>query len=228
MARIVYSGLIDKISGSIGGTCFQSNKYGFTVKRKPNIVRPHTARQQINKTLFSRTVRAWREMTQTGRDNWDTFASTNPQYAKNNPTSQLSGFACFVKWTYYELQRGGNVDTTPDITIPDQDTVSWTLQNNTGVLNLISNWSLEEEAWYAAIFLTRPLLASQKFLGTKPRYVVTTSSVDQTDVITTAYTAIYGTVPSVGDLIGLSYIMFMETGGSVLAAQEEILTVSAP
>ncbi len=228
MARIKYSGLIDNIRGSIGGTTFQNNKYGYTIKRKPNMTKPHSCRQNINKSLFNRAVKAWREATQTTRDNWDTWASTNPQYAKHNPTAQLSGFACFVKWTFYSFQRSGQVTVDPEIDIPPIATVAYSLENDSGTFSVISDWDIETEAWYSALFLSRPLLPSQSFIGTKPKYIATDSSADQKNDITAAYTSIYGSIPTVGSLIGITYVMFMEDGGAVLAPQQVIVEVVAP
>ena len=97
MARIIYSGLIESIRGSIAGTTFQANAYGYTIKKKPNIINPNTASQNLRKSYLAKAVRQWRSFIQATRDSWDTFASTYPQYSQHNPSAQLSGYAVFTK-----------------------------------------------------------------------------------------------------------------------------------
>jgi len=125
MARIVYSALIDNIRGSVGGTTFQKNAYGYTVKHKPNMIKPWTSDQLARQIAFSRAVKAWKQASTQTRNNWDSWAVTNPQYSKHNPNAVLSGFACFVKWhTQNFLDGAGYVDTNPSLTIPDAPTIS--------------------------------------------------------------------------------------------------------
>jgi len=228
MARVVYSALIESIRGSIGGTTFQRNKYGYTCKRKPNMVNPWTELQKQRQISFVRAVRAWREADQATRDNWDTWASVNPQYAKHNPNAQLSGFACFVRWHSFAFLCGLPVDTMPALTIPEQDTVTLTLTLNAGVLTLHQQWTLSEEAWNVAIFVSRPFGPAQNFIGTRTRYCAYTTSSTQNTNITSQYIALFGSLPSIGDRVAVDIVMFMESGGAVLARQQYLCEVVAP
>ena len=68
MARITYSGLVTSIRGKVGGTVFQANAYGHTVKNSPNMVRPNTPDQQLSKVILSKAVKLWSEISQPERD----------------------------------------------------------------------------------------------------------------------------------------------------------------
>ena len=139
MARIIYSGLVTSIRGSIGGTTFQNNAYGFTVKNKANMVKPNTVSQNLSKLVFSLAVKAWGTLTVANRANWDSWAATYPQFAKNNPSSVLSGFAVFVK-QFANVLIGLGLSSTPTanpfFTLTALDTVTFVLHNTAGVLTL--------------------------------------------------------------------------------------------
>jgi hypothetical protein len=227
MARIVYSALVDSIKGSIGGTTFQSNRYGYTVKHKPNMTRPWTALQKASQIYFSQAVRAWRELSDTGRENWITWATTNPQYAKHNASAQLSGFACFVKWHAFAFMCDLSVDEAPALTIPDVTVATSKIILSGGVLSLSVTWPGGVENWNIAYFMSRPFGVAQNFIGTRTRFIIygtdDTGSLD----LTSLYTAKYGSLPVLGDRIAVDYVMFMENGGAVISRKQIIIEVTA-
>lgn len=227
MARIVFSALIDNIRGSIGGTTFQKNAYGYTCKHKPNMVRPWTASQKEMQIAFSRAVKAWKETTDTARSNWETWASANPQYAKHNPSSSLSGFACFVKWHVYAFVAGLALDTEPVLTVPAAPPISLKLILAGGVLTIGVTVTGGIEDWNLAFFASRPFGGSQNFIGTKTKYMVNSTDVTGTEIITAAYAAKFGALPVLGDRVAIDYVRFMESGGEVRSRIQEIVNVTA-
>jgi hypothetical protein len=98
MARCSYGALVTEIKGSIGGTTFQSNKYGFTIKNKPNQPNPSGFRQLPVQNCLSRLSAAWRSMDSSYRDLYNNFAIAHHQYSWNNPLKQLDGFAVFCRY----------------------------------------------------------------------------------------------------------------------------------
>ncbi len=186
------------------------------------MVRPWTVNQNRSKALISQWSKIWRGLTQTARDNWNTFASTNPQYAKKNPTAELSGQAAFLKWHLAEaLGQGGSagVVTNPNLTIPANDVPTPSLDTNGIALFLDTTWSLSASQWYANIFLSAPVAESQEFVGSSMRFVVQTLSDDNTQTITVAYTNLFGSLPEVGDIINVGYQVF-GVGGSIVQAMQ--------
>lgn len=227
MARIVYSALIESIRGSIGGTTFQKNAYGYTVKKKPNMCRPNTPDQQVQKIYFSRAVNAWQNLTNAQRTDWNTWASTYPQYAKHNPTSQLSGFAVFTRVHVYRFMTGEAIDTNPSYFDYNEDTLTFTVTLAAGVLRIVVDSLLEEESWRIPLFISRPFSDSQNFVGTRVRYVSWTTSADQSKDITAAYVAKYGILPAVGQKLAVRAICYGDGTGHVLAPQDTVLDVTA-
>jgi hypothetical protein len=227
MARITYTAVVDNIRGSINGTTFQKNAYGYTIKSKPNMVNPWTQNQKIMQIAFSQAVKAWKIATDVQRANWETWASTNPQYAKHNPSAMLSGFACFTKWTMFELLSGGVVDYTPLLTIPAAPGITLKLINSTGTLLIDINGDSLAEDWNLAFFASRPFGASQNFIGTKTKYVGSYTDVAGQFPITALYISNYGSLPAVGDRVAIDYVRFMEAGGSVMSRVQTMITVTA-
>lgn len=229
MARITYSGLVTSIRGKVGGTVFQANAYGHTVKNSPNMVRPNTPDQQLSKVILSKAVKLWSEISQPERDSWNTFASTFPQYAKNNPSSVLSGFNVFVKWHATYLLGSGigsPVAPNPVLAMPDIDTAVITITLVGGVLSLNHTWTLSSGSWLVNYYLSRPFPASQNFLGTQSRFVFQSLNDSGSQIITSWYLGKFGQLPQVGDQIFVEYELYNDTGGKVLARVQVRVSVS--
>ena len=230
MARIIYSGLVTAIKGSIGGTTFQGNAYGFSVKNKANMIKPNSSYQNLMKLILSKATKGWGSITQTGRDNWNTFAATFPQYSKHNPTSILSGFAAFVKWhTAYFLGFGLSqaFDEAPVLLNTPLDTVSLALVNNGSTLVITPTWAIGNDAWDVNYFLSRPFSSSQYFVGTSPRFIHKSSSSDGPIDITMAYKSVFGSLPPVGLFVNFSLSLYDDNGGKVIARAVQRIIVSA-
>lgn len=228
MARIIYSGLIESIRGSIAGTTFQKNRYGHTVKRKPNMVRPATPFQNRQKQLISRATKAWRELTDSVRDSWNTWASTYPSYSRFNPSAELSGYAVFVRSQVYGLLAADTIRTIePSFTLNIDDTLSLSLARISDTLMLSPNSITEDESWTVLIFASRPFSDSQNFIGTKTRFIRAISNSDGAYNIASEYAAVFGVLPAVGQRVALRYIMFNDQNGEVKAAVSSVVVVAA-
>lgn len=225
MARVVYSALIDNIRGSIGGTTFQRNRYGYTVKKKPSMVRPNTPRQGTSKLIMSQVVRSWRDLTASQRTAYETYASSFPQYAKHAPTVALTGYGVFVKYNTLRLLQGGSVLTTITQAIPATDTLSYTITRSGTALNIAIVSANDDEEWLILFFMSRPLGPTEKFFGSKTKYVDARSNADLTFDVASEYSAIYGLTPSSDDLIGMDVLLIGDNSPYVLARDDSIYTV---
>jgi hypothetical protein len=230
MARIIYSGLVTSIRGSIGGTTFQNNAYGFTVKNKANMVKPNTVPQNLSKLVFSLAVKAWGQLTTANRANWNSWAATYPQFAKNNPSSVLSGFAVFVK-VYANMLIGFGLAQTPTanpfFTLTALDTVTFVLHNTAGVLTLNQTWVTNDGSWNTNLYLSRPFGDSQNFSGTSPKFIVASDSTTIGLNITAAYTAAFGALPAVGSVVFIDVQLYNTANGQVPAKSSQRLIVVA-
>jgi hypothetical protein len=96
MARVIYGAIVTSIHGKIGGTVFQKNAYGHTIKNTPTMVRPNTALQQVSKGNIAVVSQMWRSLSPANQQTWISFAALFPQYSRHNPSSALSGYAVFM------------------------------------------------------------------------------------------------------------------------------------
>lgn len=228
MARIVFSAIVDNIRGSIGGTTFQKNAYGYTIKSKPNMVNPNTALQNERKVIMSLVSRSWRDMSQSDRDAYETYASTFPQYSKHNANSQLSGYAVFLKYNFLRVLAGESVKTSIMQSLPDTDTLSYGLVNDAGVLKLTVSSANDDEAWNCLFFMSRPFGSAQNFIGTRTRYIADFTNNSQTHNVQSLYAGVFGVTPAIGSSVAMAVTLIGEDSPYVLAQDKQIYTVAAP
>lgn len=220
MARIIYSGLVTQIKGSIGGSTFQANRYGFTIKNKANVSRPRTLNQAQSKVYFAGATNTWRRLTDAQRDAWNAWAAANPQPSKNNPSAILSGQAVFTKVHIQKfLEAGGISDfsTLPSYDMVSFDNVVFTVERAGGVLNLSYVWDNARNDHKANIFISQAFANSQNFVGSRTRYITTISDTNGTTDIASDYTAKYGTLPEVGSRVFVENVQFNPSNGQVFA-----------
>lgn len=219
MARIIYSGLVTAIRGSVGGTVFQSNAYGNTIKNKPVMIRPNTPNQNRSQQILSTAVKNWAIPDFGIQLNWNTFAATFPQYAKHNPSSQLSGFAAFTKW-HAAFLLGQGLDAgfiaNPNTIAPLMDSASLVLANVSSVLTLRMTWAQSSGDWYCNVFMSRPVTPSQNFVGTSPLFIGCVDSTNQDFNITIPWAMLYNRLPEVGSDVNVLLQLFDKLGGRVL------------
>ena len=194
-----------------------------------NMVRPNSVDQQLRKIILASATKNWSTMAQLGRNNWNTFAATFPQYSKKNPSAVLSGFAVFVKWhAAYYLGVGAfdTIDQAPTVAPSVMDSVLITMTLVGGVLTLVPTWAIGDEFWNVNYFLSRQFAPAQNFVGSSCRFIRMGTSTTAPLVITSQYTAKFGALPAVGSIVNVNYQMFEENGGKVLATGSQRVTVT--
>lgn len=227
MARIIYSGLVDSIRGSIQGTTFQRNAYGYTIKGKPNMVNPNTSRQNRRKRTFSGASQAWRTLSDGERSAWDAYANAFPIPSRKNPSAYLSGLAAFTRWHGVRWQNNSVVLADPAGAQGTADVASQELVISAGDLFVLQDISTTEGPWLAFVYLSRPLSSTQSFLKSWQRYIVALDDSQWPEAnITAAYTSIFGSLPAVGQLVGFQTVMLNTTNGQVLFGPPAVVTVT--
>lgn len=222
MARIIYSGLVTSIRGSVGGTTFQASAYGFSIKNKANMIRPNSEEQNNRKLCFSTAVNAWINMSDTERSFWESWAATFPQYSKNNPSAKLSGYAAFVK--YHALRfLGSNLSapilTAPSFTAPAVDNVTISMNNPGSSLIVDLAWVNGDNTWFGNYKISQPVTDSQIFTGTRPRFMFQSVNIDGTINVTNAYVKQFGTLATIGQTVFVALTQYGKTFPKVLAEQ---------
>lgn len=229
MARIIYSALVESIRGSIKGTTFQRNRYGYTVKGKPNMISPYRLLQRYRQSQFASNARKWRQITDTNRTQWNSYAENFPIPSRLNPDSNLSGFDYFLKYhnwlTLFDL-TGLLADpgsTQDAFTIDDI-----TLTLNAGSLVLLVQMLDTPSNCKCLMFLTPPIPLGREFVNITPRFMIKVDEVigSFTGNVTDAYEDAFGSLPADGDFVGIK-LVFIRTDNAqmiqIATTQIEVL-----
>jgi len=116
--KIITSGLIDELKGSLNGTTFQVGKYGLIARNKPM---PHF-RQDVNlstvrNSLFNST-KLWKSLSCSDKSDWEAAASSGRFGYYKDGITPLTGYHAFIKgcqlFNMIQLITGGFVANIPE------------------------------------------------------------------------------------------------------------------
>jgi hypothetical protein len=225
MARIVY-GALGVIRGSVGGTTFQKNAYGYSVKNKPNMCYPNSVSQEIVKRAVLRCTQHWSDLSDADRLAWNTYASTYPQYAKFNPTARLSGYN-----VYLLRNINGFIFNAIPLDVPFLDpTVSSILAPTltTADINPIEIfWNGTPAPLDLGVFIysTAGTTSNRSIPVNSKRFLYAGEITGLNINVTANYTATFGRIPASGERVYIEFVLVGMTTGAVFASQKFILTV---
>lgn len=230
MARIKYSALVDNIRGSIAGTTFQNNRYGYTVKTKPQLVNRNTSSQVLQKRDMSVVARAWRNLTEANRTNWDTYAETNPRPTKKNLDAYLSGYNYFLLVNRYRVLASQSIMAEPSFTLQQSGAIDYILYNDGGVLSWETNPTDMTGLWRALLFLTNVIPFGREYVNATPRFITAVAyNAGALTNITALYNDRVGTVPPVGQYVGMRVVLICDTTGQVIEGGiQQIQLIATP
>lgn len=226
MARITYSGLIDQINGSIGGTTFQRNRYGFTIKRKPAGRKSGTQSQLIRRLAMYTVQQSWIGLSSANRANWNTYAATFPTPTRLNPNVFLNGVNLFEKYNLLSLASGASILLNPS---GAQQTLSFddvTLGLDGADFLLESTVTVDGGSWRMLLFLSRPVRESSSLSRSKNRLVfsfTTTGSVNEN--IASQYTSVFGFLPEADEILQFRRVYLNVANGQIFEESVRQLTV---
>jgi hypothetical protein len=227
MARIKYSGLIDEINGSIGGTTFQRNRYGFTIKRKPAGKKGGSPSQLARRLSMYRVQQNWIGLSAADRANWVTYASTFPTATRLNPNVYLNGVNLFEK--YHLLKALLNEFTLTNPSGP-QRTLSFGLfqmDSDLGILTAQSNITLSGGNWIYFLFVSRPVRETTSLAKNQTRFVsAVTAFGNSFEDIAAKYTALYGFLPVRDDFIQYRRVYINQTNGQIFDEGVQLVQVA--
>lgn len=218
MARIIYGGLVTSIRGSIGGTTFQKNAFGYTVKNKPNMIKPNSDQQQLSKSIIAFLTTQWSTQDPLFVAAWNNFAAAFPQTAKHNVSAILSGFSVFVKRNYYYILNHGftfEIITAPimlpNTFIPLTATVTTSSTNIYLNINYLSGSPAVETSFFAFPNHKKTL----NYVGSRFRFVGSgDNSVDRLD-ITDIYVKAFGVFPVIGSVVFIKAVECALASGQI-------------
>lgn len=217
MARIKYTAIVDSINGTIGGTTFQRNAYGHTIKSKPNMIRPWTIAQQDQKIAMATCAKLWRTLTDPQRTAWETWAEANPRPSRLNAAAFLSGYNLFLLYHRYRRLYDLTTLTNPSLTLQSCDPAEYIVYRSGALLKWETNPSGVTGTWRALCFMTNPIPLGREFVNITPRFMTGTAYASGTVVdVTNQFNLRFGQLPNTGDWIGMKVVLFCTTTAQVI------------
>ena len=228
MARIKYSALVTEIAGTIGGTTFQRNAYGYSIKAKPNMVNPNSSTQALRKQFFGTAVQKWAELTPTERSAWETYASTFPIPSRLNAASNLNGYNAFIRWHgINSLSSLTNTLANPSGAQGVVGLFDFLLYRTGADLTLEVACNPTAGPWRAFVFLSRPVSATKRYAKGWTRFIYQQVASGGFDLpITSLYTAKFGVLPVTGDSIAGRIVFLNTTNGQINFVAPSIVLVT--
>ena len=228
MARIKYSGLITNISGSIGGTTFQTGRSGTIIRNKPIPVQPRSSYQLSIRSIMLRVQQTWQHLSVTTRDQWNKYIAYSMQTTRLNKSITLSGHALFLKYQTIRLLAGYSMLT---------DLAYSPLPLHPEPIEIIIDnghiyFNFDDDVTHTALFfllkLSRPLSATNYFKFNSLRYMQVTPATSDTFIVDTSYLAHYGVFPTDIYKVHYSLTWFSVVSPFISKPQVGILNVSEP
>jgi hypothetical protein len=121
MAIIKLGELVAGIRGTIGGTTYSANKSGPFAKGWSRGTNPRSSPQSNQRSVIAAFASSWRDLTQTQRDGWDTYAAAAAQDLENSlgETYSISGFNWYIRINSHLFQVDESArDAAPTLTRP--------------------------------------------------------------------------------------------------------------
>lgn len=121
MARINYTGIVESITGKLGGTVFQKNLSGFIIRARGAVLKQRTTKQQnaIADLLFY--LGQYQQATIEEKISWNEFAALHTRVNPYGRIVKLNGVNWFCSINKNRSLCGvGNTLTPPAYTLPDE------------------------------------------------------------------------------------------------------------
>src|SRR3990172_5446755 len=126
MARIVYT--LGELTGSIGGMTFQRNNSGAIVRQRPQPSKSTTIRQSVTHANHLHWLYQWQQLSQTQRDDWNSYASIWTKINKWGQAKTLTGQNWFETANYYRADLGESQLSSPPVHTLPQNPPAFSVQ----------------------------------------------------------------------------------------------------
>lgn len=217
MGKILYSGLVSQIKGSIGGSTFQSNKYGFTVRNKPQPTRNRNGRTSYIRISMQTVAQHWRSLSDGERDSWEAVAPNWPAYDAFGGPIYLTGYSVFCRASFALVTLGQaiiNTGSNPS-TVSVLNSLTLTAAVTGSVMSLAFGVSPVAANNFILIKAAPPQSAGRKY---NPSRMVTfyaqpagtTTPID----VSAAYVSRFGAFPPQGSRVYIDVFMVNITNGT--------------
>ena len=227
MARILFVDPADFQAGSIAGTSFQSNLYGFTVKRKSIPTLPNLPRQNSRKFAIRTVSQNWVALSSANKGNWDTYAAAFPRTTRLDPSVNLNGFNYFLAVHLLAIQRLNLVLPNPAGIQSTLTFLTTAVTQSGAALIWFSTFTSSAGGYLCHIYASRPITPTSSKKQNKLRWlraIVRPSSFSIT--IRAVYIDIFAEIPVVGDVILVQEVFQRTTNGQIFEGAIQRITVT--
>jgi len=115
MAKVQYGALVTELKGKIGGTVFQSGRYGFQARNKPVPIKTASTSQSDVRSAILSVSKAWKTLSAAQRLAFDAIAPSWPAVdAFGNPIL-LTGYNVFCKTNFWNWLLTGAINSTASL-----------------------------------------------------------------------------------------------------------------
>lgn len=208
MARVKLSPLLTDISGSIGGMTIQRNKFGTTIRQKPLPLNPTTAAQLNVRRLMMTIQKAWQDLTDAQRLQWNRYLDYSGQSIKHDRSVKLSGHALYLKYQLYRLISGYSLLTTityvPMPAVPLLDEMTLDL----GVFEIEFATAVDYSDYFFLFKITTPRNENRAFSRRGLRFMKVTPADSAFFEIQSSYISAFGVLPGVPHYVHYSIQWF--------------------
>jgi hypothetical protein len=204
-----YIGLISSDArGKNGGNVASRNRYGTYLRRHVSPVQPRTASQVANRQAFGAISGAWRALTASEQQGWNTLATTVTFKNSLGGTYNPTGAQLFMLFSRYLIALGGTTNATAPTTLPSipaLTSITPTVTVSSGAVSAISlAYSPTDVPAGTALQVqaTKAVSSGVTFTG-KSLYrnitFIVASTASPADLLT-GYTSKFGTPPTTGNI----------------------------
>lgn len=227
MARVKLSPIITQASGSIGGITLQRNKYGMTMREKPLPSNPFTSGQYTVRQRMTTVQKAWQDLTDAQRLQWDRFLDFSGQSIKRDKSVKLSGHSLFLKYQVHRLISGEAMMTTIQyVPMPEMPAFSQFDMPGGFLMFDLASTCTAADLWYT-LRVSSPRIPGRAFSARGLRVVTGVYQNHTQLAIYTSYLAAFGVSPSVGDTLHYSIQFFSWKSPIVAGRQTGVAIIQA-
>lgn len=233
MAIIKLSALAVDIIGRLGGTVFQRNSAGLSMRAQPGIKRSAVVQQQLNKGNMTTVQAAYRSLSVADLTLWTNYAIFLNKKQKKNILKSLSGQAIFIYQNQLRSIASAFVSgitpviiETPTIQIDPGIITVVSVVRNFDDLSILLDRAIDTDVEFLMIKMSRPLTASQQSSYNKMVLIPYIEDSSEEQVITVGYTTIYGRIPTAGEFVNVQITLGLKESNGFSPLYQQRLEVT--
>ena len=115
MAKVLYGAFIVELKGKVGGSCFQANRYGFTLRNKPMSPKGGSMAQSGQRSKMVEVSQVWGQLTDAERTAWNSISGSWPHLDSFGNPVQLTGFNLFVMVSLNLMSIGQAINSVASV-----------------------------------------------------------------------------------------------------------------